>query len=127
MGATWPPNVVHRDVWDLVGGYSAEFSPGMYSDPDFSMKLWALGIRFFKGVGRSRVYHFGGKSTGRVLQNKGYFTFVGKWGFAPGWLTQQVLKRGKPFTGVTPDTTPTRGQKAKMSWKRITASFKGAR
>lgn len=38
-GATWPPNIVHRDIWDLVGGYSTEFSPGMYSDPDFSMKL----------------------------------------------------------------------------------------
>ena len=26
MGATWPPNVVHKDLWDLVGGYSIEFS-----------------------------------------------------------------------------------------------------
>ncbi len=24
-GATWPPNIVHKDVWDLVGGYSVEF------------------------------------------------------------------------------------------------------
>ena len=38
-GATWPPNVVHKDLWHLIGGYSVEFSPGMYSDPDFSMKL----------------------------------------------------------------------------------------
>jgi len=37
FGATWPPNVVHVDVWDMVGGYSTEFSPGLYSDPDFSM------------------------------------------------------------------------------------------
>lgn len=35
QGSTWPPNVVHKDLWDLVGGYSVEFSPGMYSDPDF--------------------------------------------------------------------------------------------
>jgi len=39
LGATWPPNVVHKDIWDLVGGYSIEFSPGMYSDPEFSAKL----------------------------------------------------------------------------------------
>src|SRR6266498_1538428 len=32
QGATWPPNVVHKDIWDLVGGYSIEFSPGMFSD-----------------------------------------------------------------------------------------------
>ena len=32
MGATIPPNIVHRDIWDLVGGYSIEYSPGMYSD-----------------------------------------------------------------------------------------------
>jgi glycosyltransferase involved in cell wall biosynthesis len=50
QGATWPPNIVHKDIWDLVGGYSIEFSPGMYSDPDFSMKLWTLGIRYFKGL-----------------------------------------------------------------------------
>ncbi len=35
-GSTWPPNLVHKDLWDLVGGLSIEFSPGMYSDPDFS-------------------------------------------------------------------------------------------
>ena len=79
QGATWPPNLVHKDVWDLAGGYSTEFSPGMYSDPDFSMKLWALGIRLFKGVAKSRVYHFGSKSTGRILRNKGYYTFISKW------------------------------------------------
>jgi len=59
QGATWPPNVVHKDIWDLVGGYSTEFSPGMYSDPDFSMKLWQAGVRLFKGISKSRVYHFG--------------------------------------------------------------------
>src|SRR4051794_36878675 len=26
-GATWPPNIVHKDLWDIVGGYSVEFSP----------------------------------------------------------------------------------------------------
>lgn len=62
-GATWPPNVVHRDVWDLVGGYSVELSPGMYSDPDFSAKLYLAGVRYFKGISKSRVYHFEARST----------------------------------------------------------------
>ncbi len=43
-GSTWPPNVVHIDMWDLVGGLSTEFSPGMYSDPDFSRKLFEVGV-----------------------------------------------------------------------------------
>ena len=38
--------VVSKRLWDKVGGYSEEFSPGMYSDPDFSMKLWQEGVRF---------------------------------------------------------------------------------
>ena len=32
MGATIPPNIVHRDIWDLVAVDSIEYSPGMYSD-----------------------------------------------------------------------------------------------
>ena len=41
-GASWPPCLVHRHVWNLVGGYSTEFFPGFYSDPDFSLKLWQI-------------------------------------------------------------------------------------
>lgn len=100
QGATWPPNVVHRDVWNLVGGYSIEFSPGMYSDPDFSMKLWQAGIRIFKGVSRSRVYHFGSVSVKRVVRNAGYFTFIRKWGMTSGTFTKYYLQRGRPFVGT---------------------------
>ena len=69
-GATWPPTVVHRDVWFQVGGYSNEFSPGMSSDNDFSMKLWQAGCRHFIGVGNALVYHFQCKSTGKVVKNE---------------------------------------------------------
>lgn len=102
-GATWPPNIVHVDNWDLVGGYSAEFSPGMYSDPDFSMKLWNVGIRIFKGVAASRVYHFGSISVKRVHKNPGYFRFISKWGITSSTLSKYYLKRGEPFTGPLPD------------------------
>jgi glycosyltransferase involved in cell wall biosynthesis len=98
-GSTWPPNIVHKKVWDLVGGYSIEFSPGMYSDPDFSMKLWNSGVRLFRGVSTSRVYHFGSRSVKRIQKNNGYFQFIEKWGITSDTFTRYYLKRGQPYTG----------------------------
>lgn len=97
FGATWPPNVVHKEIWDLVGGYSIEYSPGMYSDPDFSAKLWKTGIRFFKGISASRVYHFESVSTGRVKKNIGSLQFLMKWGITSSSFMRNILKRGEPF------------------------------
>ena len=99
QGATWPPNIVHKDLWDLAGGYSIEFSPGMYSDPDFSMKLWRLGVRTFKGIARSRVYHFGSISVKRIKHNKGYSRFISKWGMTSGTFSKYYLRRGALFNG----------------------------
>jgi glycosyltransferase involved in cell wall biosynthesis len=96
-GSTWPPNVVHVDLWDLVGGLSIEFSPGMYSDPDFSRKLYESGVRIFKGVGKALVYHFGSKSTGRVRKNKGRNQFLMKWGVTSRFFTKEILNMGKPY------------------------------
>ena len=99
QGATWPPNVVHKKMWDAVGGYSVEFTPGMYSDPDFSMKLWQAGVRLFKGLGQSRVYHFGSISVKRVKQNRGYYQFIRKWGMTSSTLSKYYLRRGERFDG----------------------------
>lgn len=99
-GASWPPNVVHKDIWDLIGGYSIEFSPGMYSDPDFCIKLWLAGIRIFKGVAASRVYHFGSVSTKKVKKNKGYYMFISKWGFTQSLFSKYYLRRGQPYSGA---------------------------
>jgi len=96
-GSTWPPNLIPVDLWDLVGGMSIEFHPGMYSDPDLSKKCYNAGVRYFKGVGKSRVYHFGSKSTGRVKKNKGSHTFLLKWGLSSRIFTEKVLKRGVSF------------------------------
>jgi len=101
-GASWPPNVVHKNMWDLVGGFSIEFSPGMYSDPDFSMKLWQAGIRIMYGVGKSMVYHFGEKSTGRVKKNKGSNTFLLKWGLTARTYYSEYLQLGKEYNNVYP-------------------------
>ena len=95
-GSTWPPVLVSLDLWDKVGGMSVEFSPGMYSDPDLSLKLWNAGVRNFIGVGNSLVYHFGCKSTKRVKQNRGRHTFTMKWGFSANVFMHQFLKIGEP-------------------------------
>jgi glycosyltransferase involved in cell wall biosynthesis len=102
MGATWPPNIVHRDIWDLVGGYSVEYSPGMYSDPDFSAKLWKVGVRLFKGVDKSRVYHFEARSTHRIVKNDGSTQFLRKWGITSASFMRDVLHRGEPWREDAP-------------------------
>jgi glycosyltransferase involved in cell wall biosynthesis len=102
-GSTWPPNVVHKKWWDAVGGYSPEFSPGMGSDDDFSMKMWQAGCRVFKGVAASRVYHFISKSTGRVVKNDGRGQFVQKWGIKPSTYHKYYLRRGEPYAGKLKD------------------------
>jgi glycosyltransferase involved in cell wall biosynthesis len=103
-GATWPPNIVHRGLWEKVGGYSEEFSPGLYSDPDFSKKLWDLGVRYFKGVGKSRVYHFMSKTMGKlVAKNDGRRLFLKKWGLASSTFTKFYLRQGRLWTGPLKD------------------------
>jgi glycosyltransferase involved in cell wall biosynthesis len=123
-GSTWPPNVLHKDVWNLVGGYSIEFSPGMYSDPDFSMKLWSAGIRIFKGIEKSRVYHFGFGSTRRIKKNKGYYQFIAKWGMTSSTFTKLFLKRGSFYTGPLQAPQIPLGIKLKNFLKRIWVAIK---
>lgn len=122
-GATWPPNIVPTSLWDIVGGYSIEFSPGLYSDPDFSMKLWQAGVRYFKGVSKSRAYHFGSKSVKRVKSNKGYHQFINKWGFTSSILTKHILHRGANFTGYLPEYKMSVFKSLKQGFKKWVASF----
>jgi glycosyltransferase involved in cell wall biosynthesis len=98
-GCNWYPMVIHRQIWDLMGGLSVEFSPGMYSDPDFMMKLWHLGIRYFKGVSRSRGYHFLSATTRRVKKNNGSKQFLLKWGISSSTFFKFYLRIGTPFEG----------------------------
>ncbi len=100
-GATWPPTLVHARWWFRMGGYSSEFSPGMSSDNDFSMKLWHAGCRIFIGVGNSFVYHFQAKSTGKVKKNEGGKQFLQKWGIRQSVFDRYCLRRGKPAEGTT--------------------------
>ncbi len=96
LGATWPPTLVPRALWHRVGGYSIEFSPGMGSDNDFSMKLWQAGCRAFLGVGASLVYHFSETSTRRIRKNDGRRQFLMKWGLTQSGFDRYYLRRSRP-------------------------------
>jgi glycosyltransferase involved in cell wall biosynthesis len=120
-GASWPPCVVHRDIWNAVGGYSIEFFPGFYSDPDFSMKLWQLGVRTFKGVSQSRVYHFLEHSTKRLGSRKvqsGNRVFLHKWSISANMFYKFYLRMGSPYNGPLPELETTIGFQIKKitSW-----------
>jgi Predicted glycosyltransferases len=105
-GSAWPPTVVHKDYWHIVGGYSIEFSPGLSSDDDFAMKMWAAGCRIFKGVAASRVYHFQSKSLHRVKKNNGRKQFLMKWGMNQSTFNKHYIKRGTPYIGALSEPDP---------------------
>ena len=119
QGATWPPTLVHKKYWAITGGYSIELSPGVSVDDDFAMKMWYAGCRIFKGVGKSRVYHFQSKSTLRVVKNNGRKQFLMKWGINQSTFNKYYTRRGGPYTGpvAEPDA-------AKMQWERMRAWMK---
>jgi len=120
-GSTWPPNIVHIDNWDLVGGMSIEYSPGMYSDPDLSRKLWETGVRIFVGKGNSLVYHFGCKSTKRIKKNKGQKTFVLKWGISARTFMEKYLLRGQPAVSELSEKNLSKTEKFKQLIKKLKA------
>ncbi len=120
-GATWPPTLVTAKWWFKVGGYSSEFSPGMSSDNDFSMKLWHAGCRIFIGVGASLVYHFQCKSTGKVKKNDGGRQFLHKWGLRQSVFDRYFLRRGTPVQELRlPEPEDTR----EFRWQLLRSSLK---
>ena len=127
FGATWPPTLVHRDWWFLVGGYSIEFSPGMGSDNDFARKMWTAGCRTFIGVGASLVYHFQCKSTGRVVKNDGNTQFLRKWGMPQSVFDRHHLRRGvsiPPGSGPLEDPVMDGRLRWKLFRSRIQRTWK---
>ena len=125
-GASWPPGLVHRDIWNTVGGYSVEFFPGFYSDPDFSLKLWQIGVRNFKGVSRSRVYHFLEYSTRQIGNKKiksGNKTFLNKWGISANMFYTFYLRMGSPYNGTLPEVEENLAFKTKKLSSRIKKLF----
>ena len=90
----WAPHLIHKDLWDKIGGFSEEFNPGDGSDPDFCMKLWLQNVRIFKGVSKFKVYHFNSITTrnNKVILNDGTKIFLSKYGFNPKFFRKYYLK-----------------------------------
>ncbi|MCY0530263.1 hypothetical protein OVV49_29705, partial [Klebsiella pneumoniae] len=125
QGALFPPTVVHRDVWDLVGGYSVEFSPGMASDPDFNAKLWMAGVRVFKGLGSSVGYHFKNRSVNRIVKNDGPIQFLRKWGITIRAFRYQFMHVDRPWTeSAALDRGAIRAERIRSYVKRVFTVFK---
>ena len=100
QGSHWAPHVIHKELWEMVGGFSEEFDPGFGSDPDLNMKLWQQGVRIFKGVNKSRIYHFGSLTTRKKInlkRNNGRKTFLLKWKISVDFFVKNYLKRGQVF------------------------------
>ncbi len=98
-GCTWPPTRLSRRLWERVGGFAKAYSPGIGSDPDLAKRCYDAGCRHFVGVGRSLVYHFGSKTTGRVQRNDGRATFQRQHRMSIEHFVHHVLKRGTPWSG----------------------------
>ena len=90
----WAPHLIHRELWDKIGGFSEEFNPGDGSDPDFCMKLWMNNVRVFKGISKFKVYHFNSKTTrnSKITLNNGTKTFLFKYGFNPRFFRKHYLR-----------------------------------
>ena len=96
QGSHWAPHLIHRELWDKIGGFSEEFNPGDGSDPDFCMKLWLENVRIFKGISKFKVYHFSSVTTrkGMIKLNNGTKIFTLKYGFNPRYFRKYYLKGG---------------------------------
>ena len=101
QGTTKCPGLVHKDIWNKLGGWSEEFSPTGGDDTDFAMKLWMNDVRIFKGLGKSLAYHFGSITTRK--KDKLLFTYLGsrankiflkKWGVTINFFEKYYLRSG---------------------------------
>lgn len=101
QGTTKHPALIHKDMWEKVGGWSEEFFPTGGDDSDFNMKLWRENVRIFKGIGTCLVYHFGSITTRK--KDKKFFTYLGskgnkiflkKWGISINFFENFYLRSG---------------------------------
>ncbi len=101
QGTTKCPGLIHKKIWEKVGGWSEEFSPTGGDDTDFALKLWNSDVRIFKGIGKCSAYHFGSITTRK--KPKSLFTYLGsrankifvkKWGMSINFFENHYLKSG---------------------------------
>ena len=108
QGSTWAPHLIHKEMWNKVGGFSEEFFPGTGSDPDLNMKLWQQGVRIFKGINDFKVYHFGSIVTRKYKNHptiqtesgsKGAKIFLLKWGITISFFKKFILNSDTKYLG----------------------------
>ena len=108
QGSTWAPHLIHKTMWDKVGGFSEEFYPGTGSDPDLNMKLWKCGVRIFKGINNFKVYHFGSIVTRKYKDHPNLVTETGsrggkifllKWGFSIKFFKKFIMQSDTKYLG----------------------------
>ena len=108
QGSTWAPHLVHKELWNKVGGFSEEFFPGTGSDPDLNMKLWNQGVRIFKGINDFKVYHFGSIVTRKYKNHptiktesgsRGAKIFLLKWGITISFFKKFILNSDTKYLG----------------------------
>ena len=108
QGSTWAPHLVHKNLWNKIGGFSEEYYPGTGSDPDLNMKLWNEGVRIFKGLQHCKVYHFGSivtrqkeKKFNTITESgsKGSKIFLIKWGISIKFFKKYFLKSDTIYLG----------------------------
>jgi glycosyltransferase involved in cell wall biosynthesis len=108
QGSTWAPHLIHKEMWNKVGGFSEEFFPGTGSDPDLNMKLWLEGVRIFKGINDFKVYHFGSIVTRKYKNHptiktesgsRGAKIFLLKWGITISFFKTYFLKSDTRYKG----------------------------
>ena len=106
QGSTWAPHLIHKEMWNKVGGFSEEFFPGTGSDPDLNMKLWNKGVRIFKGINDFKVYHFGSIVTRKYKNHptiktesgsRGNKIFLLKWGFSIKFFKKFFLRSDSKY------------------------------
>ena len=108
QGSTWAPHLIHKEMWEKVGGFSEEFFPGTGSDPDLNMKLWNKGVRIFKGINDFKVYHFGSIVTRKYKNHptiktesgsRGAKIFLLKWGITINFFKKNILNSDTRYQG----------------------------
>jgi glycosyltransferase involved in cell wall biosynthesis len=108
QGSTWAPHLIHKDIWNKVGGFSEEFFPGTGSDPDLNMKLWMENVRIFKGINNFKVYHFGSIVTRKYKNHptivtesgsRGAKIFLLKWGITINFFKKYIINSDTEYHG----------------------------
>jgi len=97
-----PPNVVRKDEFLAIGGWSEEFFPGFCGDPDFAAKFYKNYCQDnpdrMRSVEDALVYHFVSKTTNERFtsdyRQRAHEMFREKWGMKAPKYMEKVLKSG---------------------------------